>query len=192
MSRSAARTGVAALVTAFLVAGAAACGSPDEPAASEPAAEPSPDRAVACSLLDAEQRAELVGERVDEVTDPALSDLGLQCRWGDNVTFVEVSSLDAGAWARSLPGLIDSLRGSGRPISPEDDAELTRLTALVDGRETLTAVDACELFAPLAQAIGAEPVDGEVVAFLPLGSGTGVQAQTCTDGVFTSVVFSAD
>lgn len=182
---------------ALTLALVAACsGGPDERTDDAPTGAPStPSQAVACGLLDAQQRERLTGRPLDRVTDPARAALGLQCRWAEGATFLEVSSLDAGSWARSLPDLVAGLRASGRDLDAATDADLQEIVDLVEGREALTATRACDLFPTIAAAVAGDEADAFVL-FVPIErndgqAATGVQAQTCTDGVFSSVVFSA-
>lgn len=178
-----------------LVLLSACSGGQDEaeaPTSPQPSAE---GPSVACGLLDGEQREDLTGRPVDTVTDPARAALGLQCRWAEGTTFIEVSSLDAGSWARSLPDLIEGLTGSGRDVDEDEQARLDEIVDLVEGRESLSADDACDLFPTIAAAVAGEEAD-DFVLFVPIRSNSGesaigVQAQTCTDGVFSSVVFAA-
>ncbi len=152
-------------------------------------------RAVACDLLDAQQRQDLTGQRVDTVTDPGRAALGLQCRWADGPTFVEASSLDAASWARSLPTLIEGLTASGQDIDTDQQEDLQEIVTLVEERGELSPDDACDLFPTIAAAV-ADDEASDFVLFVPIQTSagedaTGVQAQTCTDGVFSSVVFAA-
>lgn len=182
-----------AVLVLALVAGCS--GGPVETPDRSPTAPPSTSQAVACGLLDAQQREQLTGRPLDQVTDPARAALGLQCRWADGATFIEVSSLDAGAWARSLPNLVSGLRASGRDLDPDTEADLQAIVDLVEGRDALTAGRACDLFPTIAEAVAGDETDAFVL-FVPIErndgqAALGVQAQTCTDGVFSSVVFSA-
>ena len=178
-----------AATAVLVVLATSACSGDDEPQPKAPAA--TPDRAAtACSLLSSADRQELTGQEVDTISDRARAAIGLQCRWADADTFVEASSLPAADWAMSLPGLIDGLRGSGQDLSAADDARLDKIAAAVEGSEDLTAEEACQLFPTIAEVTGAEPGSDDLVVFVPVGGELGVQAQTCTEGVFSSVVFS--
>ena len=184
-----------AAVALLAVAALSACSSGS---GGESQSEPEPtasSQAVACGLLDAQQREDLTGQRVDTVTDPSRAALGLQCRWADGATFVEASSLDAASWARSLPALIDGLTASGQDIDPDEQQDLQEIVTLVEGRGELSPDDACDLFPTIAAAV-ADDEASNFVLFVPIQTtagqdAVGVQAQTCTDGVFSSVVFAA-
>ncbi|MGJ9422355.1 hypothetical protein [Aeromicrobium sp. CF3.5] len=183
-----------AVVTLLAVAALSACsGSADGDSAAP--APSSSSQAIACGLLDSQQREDLTGQRVDTVTDPSRAALGLQCRWADGATFVEVSSLDAGSWASSLPDLINALTDSGRDVDADEQESLQEIVDLVEGRGALSATEACDLFPTIAGAV-ADDEPSDFVLFVPIqtsagADAVGVQAQTCTDGVFSSVVFAA-
>lgn len=182
----------AALLALAVLSACSGGGDAAPPAQSRPSAD---TRAAACGLLDGQQRKALTGQTVDTVTDPSRAALGLQCRWADGATFVEVSSLDAGSWASSLPALIEGLTASGRDIDADEQQRLRDIVDLVEGQGELSPDEACDLFPTIAAAV-ADEESSDFVLFVPITTTTGeravgVQAQTCTDGVFSSVVFAA-
>ncbi|WP_137121405.1 hypothetical protein [Segeticoccus rhizosphaerae] len=170
---------------------------PDAPssAAGSPGAAPTVgDLPPVCSLLTSADRKRLVGKSVDRVIPVSGVGEGYTCRWveADSLapsTLVQVTAMPSSTWAQTLPSALEQMEQHKDQFSAADRKELVQAQKMVSGGR-LDAKQACSLFTTLSEIGGAPQGADRTVNLLPVGQSTGVSAQTCTAGRFTSVVFA--
>lgn len=193
-------------VPALLVCAAvslAGCGGDDGPSRAEPAPTTSSTDSIfddptgpvgvpVCASLTAGERTALVGVPTPEqATDNTTS----RCQWtsADGKSAVLVIALSATEWANGLPTIVTQMRDLPA-ITDADRRELDRLQQELDDLSVLGDADACRFFGEIARIGGAKARGGTMVNFLDPGTYTeapGVTAQSCRDGLFSSVSASA-
>lgn len=148
-----------------------------------------------CRLLSAKERKSLVGKEVDRVIPVSGAGAGYTCRWVEAnslspSTLVQVTAMPSPIWAKTLPAALQQMEQNKDQLSAPDRKELARAQRLVANGKATNPKLACGLFTTLSE-IGGAPKGAEyTVNLLPVGQNLGVSAQTCTNGRFTSVVFT--
>lgn len=113
------------------------------------------------------------------------------CRWdasdGSAVT-VQVANGSSSSWAVQLPGIEDSLRSGGVPITGAVKAGLAEAQTYVDRGQEVDADLACALFTDLAEATGAAPGSDNTVLVNPSPSDPrSISTQACNNDEYTFV-----
>jgi hypothetical protein len=167
--------------------GARSTASPS-PAASTAPAEDS----VACTFLTAEERSLLAGNAVDTVAASSpFKDGSGQCRWQASQALIQVTTLPAKEWAKSLPEVVTQLESSTDLKSDSDKADLARAKKLLAGAASFTDAEACKAFTTLAELGGEKKGATTTVTTVPITkTESGISAQTCTGGDLTSIIYS--
>jgi hypothetical protein len=188
--------GAVAVVALTLVA---ACSGSDDssstaspkPAASSAAAAPVEDSA-ACTFLTAPERQLLAGSAVDTVAASSpFQDGSGQCRWQESQALIQLTTLPAKEWAKSLPKIVTQLESSADLTSDSDRADLARAKKLLTGAASFTDDQACTAFTTLAELGGEKKGSTTTVTTVPItDSESGISAQTCTGGELTSIIYS--
>ncbi|MCW2824030.1 MAG: hypothetical protein JWQ91_947 [Aeromicrobium sp.] len=157
------------------------------------AADPtaSVDESKACSFLSAADRKQLAGVALDEVVAADARSGGSQCRWSSTKGLIEVTSVPATSWAKTLPDVIDQLGSSSEVKTKQDRKDLARAKKLLADAGSFDGAEACKAFDTLAEIDGADKDTDVAVKYLPISSTeVGVSAQVCSAGVLTSLVYS--
>ncbi len=158
------------------------------PSASQPTVDP---KEPACSFLTAGERKELAGSAIDTVVATNGTDLSSQCRWQDSTGLIQVTTLPAQAWAKTLPPVVKQLESSGGAKTAADEKELARAKKLLTGASSFTGKQACAAFTTLAEINGAKRGATTTISLVPITeTASGVSAQMCTSGEMTSLIFS--
>ena len=183
-------------VASLILLSACSGGSDSAPEAS---ATPSPTATaapidteqIACKLLTAKDREKLAGTAVDDIVAATGTDGSSQCRWQSDVALIQVTTLPAKEWAKSLPAVVEQLESSSDVSSSEDKKDLADAKKLLEGAESFTDAEACEAFVTLAELSGGEKGGTTTITLVPISeSESGVSGQTCSDGELTSVIYS--
>ncbi len=186
------------LVTGVAVVGAlllgSACTSDSDSSSAEPTEDiPTADvsESKACDFLTAAERTELTGKTVDTVVAADAREQGSQCRWQDSDALIQVTTIPAKEWAKSLPNVVEQLESSSDVSSADDKAELARAKKLLSKAATFTDAQACDAFVTLAELGGEKKGSTTTVTPVPITeTETGISAQTCSDGDLTSIIYS--
>ena len=189
------RGAVAVVAVALL---AACSGSDDSSSAASPkpsaasASTPPVEDSAACTFLTAEERQRLAGSAVDTVAASSpFQDGSGQCRWQESQALIQVTTLPAKEWAKSLPQVVTQLESSADLKSDSDKADLARAKKLLTGAASFTDAQACEAFTTLAELGGEKKGSTTTVTTVPItDSESGISAQTCTGGELTSIIYS--
>ena len=189
------RGAVAVVAVALL---AACSGSDDSSSATSPepsaasASTPPVEDSAACTFLTAEERQRLAGSAVDTVAASSpFQDGSGQCRWQESQALIQVTTLPAKEWAKSLPQVVTQLESSADLKSDSDKADLARAKKLLTGAASFTDAQACEAFTTLAELGGEKKGSTTTVTTVPItDSESGISAQTCTGGELTSIIYS--
>jgi hypothetical protein len=145
----------------------------------------------ACSFLTAAERKELVGSAIDEVVATGGTAGSSQCRWQAPTALIQVTTLPATAWAKTLPQVVAQLESSGDITSARDKKELARAKKLLAKASSFTGKQACDVFTTLAEINGAEKGATTTITSVPITkSESGISAQMCTSGEMTSLIYS--
>ncbi|MET1037162.1 MAG: hypothetical protein ABW075_02755 [Aeromicrobium sp.] len=194
MTSSLLRFAVAALAVTVLTACSGSDSDDASPEASPSAsATPNPiEESAACSFLTPEERQQLAGVAVDTiVAASAVREGSGQCRWQESAALIQVTTLPAKEWAKSLPDVVNQLESATDLTSAKDKADLDRAKKLLAGAASFTDAEACEAFVTLAELGGAKKGSTTTVTSVPITeTESGISAQTCTDGALTSVIYS--
>jgi hypothetical protein len=146
---------------------------------------------ISCKLLSAADRAELAGKAVDDIVAASGTGPSSQCRWQGADALIQVTTLPAKEWAKSLPKVVDQLESSTDVSSEADKKDLAKAKKLLAGAATFTDAQACEAFTTLAELGGDEKGATTTVTTIPITeTESGISGQTCTDGELTSVLYS--
>ncbi|MBD8608423.1 hypothetical protein IFT73_16325 [Aeromicrobium sp. CFBP 8757] len=156
-----------------------------------PTAPPVDPEQVACKILTASDRTELAGAAVDDVVAASGADGSSQCRWQAESALIQVTTLPAKEWAKSLPDVVKQLESSTDVSSAADKKDLATAKKLLAGAATFTDAQACNAFTTLAELGG----DGEgtrtTVTSIPITeTESGISGQTCSGGELTSILYS--
>ncbi|MFC5676604.1 DUF3558 domain-containing protein [Aeromicrobium endophyticum] len=176
-------------------------GSDDSEPATKPSATPTASATpsvppvdasqVACSMLTASDRTALAGTAVDEVVAASGTDGGSQCRWQADAAVIQVTTLPAKEWAKSLPDVVKNLESSSASASPADKKDLETAKKLLSGAASFTDEQACQAFTTLAELDGDPKGTTTTVTSIPITeTESGISAQGCDDGELTSVLYS--
>ena len=183
----------------MLVAGLAlaACGGgSDAKADPKPTASATPQATVdlkepACTFLTAAQRKALVGSAIDQVVATSGSADSSQCRWQSGSALIQVTTLPAQAWAKTLPQVVKQLETSGDVKTAADKKELAEARKLLSTASSFTGKQACDAFTTLAEIGGAAHGATTTITVVPITeAASGVSAQMCTSGEMTSLIYS--
>jgi hypothetical protein len=166
------------------------------------AADPTPDSSAtpqatvdpkepACSFLTAAERKALVGSVIDQVVATSGTAASSQCRWQASSALIQVTTLPAQAWAKTLPQVVQQLEASGDVKTADDKKELARAKKLLSKASSFTGNQACDAFTTLAEIGGAEEGATTTITLVPISEkDAGVSAQMCTSGEMTSLIYS--
>jgi hypothetical protein len=188
-----------AAITVALGLFLAACGGgSDSDGAADPTPKPSATpqatadpKEPACSFLTAAERKQLAGLAVDTVVATNGTDQSSQCRWQGTAALIQVTTLPAQAWAKTLPQIVKQLESSGEARTAADKKELARAKKLLSKASSFTGKQACEAFTTLAELDGAKKGATTTVTLVPISEAeSGVSAQMCTSGEMTSLIYS--
>jgi hypothetical protein len=190
------RPAVAIVVVAGLTL--AACdGGSDSPAADpKPSASATPQPTVdpkepACSFLTAAERRKLVGSAIDQVVATSGTAGSSQCRWQASSALIQVTTLPAQAWAKTLPQVVKQLESSDDISSEADKKELARAKKLLSNASSFNGKQACDAFTTLAELGGAKKGATTTITLVPISEAdSGISAQMCTAGEMTSLIYS--
>jgi hypothetical protein len=162
------------------------------PAASAtPSAPPVDASQIACTMLTASDRTALAGTAVDEVVAASGNDGGSQCRWQADAAVIQVTTLPAKEWAKSLPDVVKKLESSSADASAADKKDLETAKKLLSGAASFTDEQACRAFTTLAELDGKAKGTTTTVTSIPItDTESGISAQGCKDGELTSVLYS--
>ncbi|MCD9199330.1 hypothetical protein [Aeromicrobium wangtongii] len=178
-----------------------ACGGSDDDAdakkSAKASATPSATAApidrdqIACKSLTAADRAKLAGSAVDEIVAATGADGSSQCRWQSDKALVQVTTLPAKQWAKSLPAIVKQLESSGELKAGQDKKDLDAAKKLLAGADKFTDKQACDAFVTLAELGGEKKGTTTTVTTVPISqTESGISAQTCSDGTLTSIIYS--
>ncbi|MGA8988425.1 hypothetical protein [Aeromicrobium sp.] len=144
----------------------------------------------ACAFLTGAERKRLVGSRIDEVVATGGSgDSGL-CRWQASTAVIQVTTLPAREWAKTLPDVVAQLEKSGTS-SKDDRKDLARAKKLLGGAAAFTDQQACAAFTTLAEIGGADDGATMIITTIPVtDTDSGLSAQICSSGELTSIIYS--
>jgi hypothetical protein len=187
---------VAFTVVAGLSLAACSGGSDPQPADPTPSASATPQATVdpkepACSFLTAAERKKLVGSAIDQVVATSGTADSSQCRWQSSSALIQVTTLPAQAWAKTLPQVVKQLESSGDVKSAADKKELARAKKLLSDASGFTGKQACDAFTTLAELGGTEQGATTTITLVPISEAeSGVSAQMCTSGEMTSLIYS--
>jgi hypothetical protein len=187
---------VAITVAAGLTVAACSRGSDPKAADPTPSASASPQATVdpkepACTFLTASERKELVGSSIDTIVATSGSANSSQCRWQASSALIQVTTLPAQAWAKTLPQVVKQLESSGDVKTAADKKELARAKKLLSAASSFTGEQACDVFTTLAEIGGAPDGATTTIAVVPITDAeSGVSAQMCTSGEMTSLIYS--
>lgn len=191
---------VATAVAAVLLSGCSGSSSDDDTKASaDPSATPTPtatatpiDRdQVACKLLTGADRAKLAGSAVDDIVSASGTDGSSQCRWQSSAALIQVTTLPAKQWAKSLPAVVSQLESSSEVKTEADKKDLAAAKKLLAGAASFTDDQACAAFTTLAELGGDKKGTTTTITPVPISqTESGLSGQTCSDGELTSVIYS--
>ncbi|MET0448522.1 MAG: hypothetical protein ABW004_08940 [Aeromicrobium sp.] len=169
----------------------------DAKASATPSASASPTAApidadqIACKLVTAADRTELAGTAVDEIVAASGTDVSSQCRWQAATALIQVTTLPAKEWAKSLPDIVTQLESSTDTSSAADKKDLAQAKKLLSGAASFTDAQACEAFTTLAELGGEKKGATTTVTTVPITeTESGISAQICTGGELTSIIYS--
>lgn len=160
-------------------------------ASATPSAPPVDPSQIACTMLTASDRTTLAGSAVDEVVAASGTDGGSQCRWQAEAAVIQVTTLPAKEWAKSLPDVVKKIESSSAAASPADKKDLEAAKKLLAGAASFTDEQACEAFTTLAELDGEPKGTTTTVTSIPITeTESGISAQACDEGELTSVLYS--
>lgn len=186
-------------VAAALVLLSACSGGSDEDAAAKPSATPSATATpppidaeqIACKLLTPEDRTKLAGTAVDDIVAASGTEGSSQCRWQSTAALIQVTTLPAKEWAKSLPDVVKQLESSSDISSDADKKDLADAKKLLSGAASFTDEQACQAFVTLAELGGEAKGTTTTITAIPITqTESGLSAQTCVSGELTSIVYS--
>jgi hypothetical protein len=176
----------------------AACGGGGDSKSADPtpSASATPKATVdpnepACSFLTATERKKLVGSVIDQVVATSGTAGSSQCRWQASSALIQVTTLPAQEWAKTLPKVVAQLETSGDVKTSADKKELARAKKLLAGAATFSGKQACDAFTTLAEIGGAPRGASTTITLVPISEAeSGISAQKCTSGEMTSLIYS--
>jgi hypothetical protein len=186
----------AALILLSACSGGSDDSKSDAKASATPSASASPTAApvdpdqIACKLITAADRAKLAGAAVDEIVAASGTAESSQCRWQSADALIQVTTLPAKEWAKSLPQIVTRLEASSDISSAADKKDLAAAKKLLAGAATFTDAQACDAFATLAE-LGGQKGGRTTITAIPITeTESGLSAQTCSGGDLTSILYS--
>lgn len=192
MCRSAAIAS-AAFVLLAACSGASDDADPQASATPSPAATAAPvdPEQIACKLITGAERAALAGTAVDEIVAASGTEVSSQCRWQSPAALIQVTTLPAKEWAKSLPDVVKQLESSSEPGTAADKKQLEDAKKLLSGAATFSDAQACRAFVTLAELAGEGKGATSTVTSVPITkTEAGISAQSCADGDLTSIIYS--
>lgn len=189
------------VAAASLVLLSACSGGSDDDASSEASGTPTPTASstpapidasqVACALLSASDRSQLAGTPVDEIVSASGTGASSQCRWQAASALIQVTTLPAKEWAKSLPDIVKQLESSTDITSASDKADLAKAKKLLSGAATFTDDQACDAFTTLAELGGGRKGATTTITTIPITeTESGISGQACSDGDLLAVLYS--
>jgi hypothetical protein len=189
------------IAAAALVLLSACSGSDSDSDGSQPAASATPSASatpapvdadqVACKLLTGSDRQQLAGTKLDDIVAASGTAGSSQCRWQSTDALIQVTTLPAKEWAKSLPNVVKQLESSSDVSSEADKKDLAKAKKLLSGAATFTDAQACKAFTTLAELGGDAKGATTTVTSIPITeTESGISGQTCSDGELTSVLYS--
>jgi hypothetical protein len=110
----------------------------------------------------------------------------------ENSDQVQVIHVPASQWSRELPALLDQVEQSGVVNDPETREKFAAARKQLEAEGSLDDDAACALFSDLLEIQGLPAGEERIVNLVPnREKPSGVNGQTCTDGVYTSVQLQA-
>lgn len=168
-----------------------ASATPSATASASATAAPIDAEQIACKVVSAGDRQQLAGAAVDEVVAASGSAGSSQCRWQSATALIQVTTLPAKEWAKSLPDVVKQLESSSATSSAADKKDLAAAKKLLAGAATFTDAQACDAFVTLAELGGDEKGTTTTITTVPITqTESGISAQTCSDGNLTSIIYS--
>jgi len=169
---------------------ATASATPTTPSATASAPPIDPEQ-IACKLVTPAERAELAGGAVDEIIAASGTAGSSQCRWQSAVALIQVTTLPAKEWAKSLPDVVKQLESSSDVGSDAQQKDLAAAKKLLEGAGSFTNAEACDAFVTLAELGGGKKGQTTTVSSVPITeTEQGISAQTCSGGELTSIIYS--
>lgn len=169
-----------------------ACSAGSGPTASSDRGLSSGDsRSNTCKVLDEDQISMIKGGPIGVAESSEVKGIPA-CTWPIEGGQVQVVRAPASAWAEQLPTLMNQVSTSGLKLSIADRQEFDAALQLLQRGEPVDADQACDLFSSLLELQGTEPGAQQTVQIAPSREDPQViSAQSCRDGMFTSVALVA-
>jgi hypothetical protein len=180
-----------------------ACGGSDDEAKAKASATPSATpsasatpapvdaETIACKIVTSAERAKLAGAEIDEIVAASGTDASSQCRWQSEAALIQVTTLPAKEWAKSLPAVVKQLESSSELSAGTDKKDLDAAKKLLAGAASFTDAQACEAFGTLAELGGEKKGTTTTVTSVPITqTESGISAQRCSGGDLTSIIYS--
>jgi hypothetical protein len=146
---------------------------------------------IACKAITSADRTKLAGAAVEDIVAASGSVGNSQCRWQSAGALIQVTTLPAKEWAKSLPKIVKQLESSSDISSDADKRDLERAKKLLAGAATFTDKQACDAFRTLAELGGEKKGSTTTVTTVPITeTESGISAQTCKNGELTSIIYS--
>lgn len=144
-----------------------------------------------CTLVDTKDVALLAGMRVGAPYED-VADLLPYCVWeAADGRAVEVQSIPAQVWGRRLPTFAHDLEENNPGFPAHSVQALREIAEDFDGTDPITPKRACEGFVRLAEAQGFAHNDTSSIGEILWDDQEGIAAETCLDGLYTSVYYYA-
>jgi hypothetical protein len=141
-----------------------------------------------CGLLSDAHVAELAAQPVTQSRADEVGALPACLYMVENGDKVQVIDVPASQWSRELPALLDQVERSGVVNDPATRDKLAAARKKLGAAGALDDDAACALFSDLLEIQGLPAGEERIVNFVPTREDPqGINGQTCTDGVYTSV-----
>ncbi len=147
------------------------------------------DAAAGCRAYD-DVAAALAGSSVGEGEETTVAGLDA-CRYPDGRGYVQISHVSAAGWAAQLPEAIRQVEASGLISDADGQRKLDEAKAIIASGGTSDA-EACRAFGLMASLQNREASDRVVNVVPSRTDPRAITGQTCTDGVFSSVLVVGD
>ena len=136
--------------------------------------------------------ADLAGQQVTQSRADEVGALPACLYMVENSDKVQVIDVPASQWSRELPALLDQVEQSGVVDDPETRDKFAAARKQLEAEGSLDDDAACALFSDLLEIQGLPAGEERIVNLVPnREKPRGVNGQTCTDGVYTSVQLQA-
>jgi hypothetical protein len=177
------RSAAALLLCLLVLAG---CGSSDDGSdGSDGQDDAGPE---SCQLLSDAEVAELAAQPLTQSRADEVGALPACLYMVENSDKVQVIDVPASQWSRELPALLDQVERSGVVNDPATRDKLAAARKQLGAKGALDDDAACALFSDLLEIQGLPAGEERIVNFVPTREDPqGINGQTCTDGVYTSV-----